>query len=86
MEKVLTIEPDGTLLTLYADDLPNLGGIAIARASNVEPEADGNGWSVILTNHPANGQYAGREIARHVPRRDEALRLEVAFIQENILV
>lgn len=85
MDKLLTIEPDGTVITLYADDLPELGKQSIERASSVEPEADGSGWSVVLTDAARNGKYRGYEVARYVQKREEALRLEVEFIQQHIL-
>jgi len=85
VDKLITVEPDGSVITLYADDLPELGKQTVARASAVEPEADGNGWSVILSQHPRNGKYKGREIARYVQRREDALRQEVEFIQRHIL-
>jgi hypothetical protein len=84
-EKVITIEPDGTVLTLYADDLPELGRTENFRASDVEPEENGRGWYVRLRDIPENGKFAGHYIARHVPKREEAIRLEIQFIQENIL-
>lgn len=82
-KRVYVVE-NGTVKTLYADDLPKLGPQKISRASNVEPNENGS-WDVILTDSPINGKFAGHVIARNVPRRDEAIKLEVDFINANIL-
>jgi hypothetical protein len=82
-KRVYVIE-NGTVRTLYADDLPKLGVQKISRASNVEPNANGT-WDVILSDNPLNGKFAGHVVARNVARRDEAIRLEVEFINQNIL-
>lgn len=84
-EKVITIEPDGSVVMLHDDNGPKLGRAEIARASEVEPEENGQGWYVRLTDHPLNGVHKGKYIARHVPRRDEAIALEISWIQQNIL-
>ena len=84
--KLIVIEPDGVIHALYDDTLAKLGGRQkITRASNVEPESDGKGWSVILTDAEQNGKYRGHVVARNVPLRSTALQLEVDFIQTHIL-
>lgn len=85
MDKLLVIREDGNVETLYSDDLPQLGPQKITRASNVEPDPDGDGWQVQLSAAPQNGCLKGWVIARHVPTRAEALKLEVDFIQRHIL-
>jgi hypothetical protein len=77
----------GTVTSLYSDDSPlnRLGPQTVSRASNVEPAASGQGWDVILTDNPINGKFAGHVVARNVPRRDLAIKLEVDFINEHIL-
>lgn len=87
MDRVYVIDEQGNITTLYSDDLPvaKLGQQKISRASNVEPSPDGNGWLVQLADNPLNGEHAGRVIARNVQRRDEAIRLEVEYINKHIL-
>jgi hypothetical protein len=84
MDKLIKIH-NGVVTTLYADDLPELGTQKIQRASEVEPEADGDGWFVKLTDHPRNGKWAGHTVARHVPTRAVALACEIQFIQDVVL-
>lgn len=84
-DDLLVFRPDGTMLAVYDDDLPDLGPRVVPRASHVEPDPAG-GWTVTLTDIPENGRHAGRVIASHVPRRAEALRLEAEFIQRECLI
>jgi hypothetical protein len=84
--KLIVIEPDGTINALYDEVLAKLGGKQkITRASSVEPEPDGKGWSVILTDALQNGKFKGHVVARNVPLRSTAIRLEIDFIETNIL-
>lgn len=87
--KLLVIDEEGDVLTLHADDLPDLGVETARRASHVEPGLlpGSSGWDVVLSDHPLNGEHAGRVIARDVPinQRKRALDLEVQWLQENIL-
>lgn len=89
MEKLLVIDADGDVTTLFADDLPDLGEVQVGRASHVEPGLvpGSKGWDVVLSDHPLNGEHAGKVIASGVPlnQRQHALDLEVQFIQQNIL-
>lgn len=85
MQKLLVIDTDGTVNALYDDNLAFLGQPEIKRASEVEPEPDGNGWYVKLSGDPRNGKHAGEYILRNGRSRAEALAFEVAFIQENCL-
>ena len=82
--KCYRVAPDGTVTTLYSDDGPDLGPQEIQRASHVEPGKDG-GWDVVLTDHPRNGKWKGHVVARGVKRRQDALRLEIDFINEHCL-
>ncbi|NDQ57288.1 MAG: hypothetical protein GZ088_09470 [Acidipila sp.] len=88
MYKLIKVTRNGTIQTLYSDDLARLaekGHQTVTRASNVEPAATGRGWDVVLTDAEQNGRFKAHVVARNVPLRAEALRLEVEFIQEHIL-
>jgi len=96
MNKVLSIEADGSLTALYDDDLPRVGPRQIVRASTVEPDEHGL-WTVQLSDDPLNKQFAGEYLynewatdkdkihAKKFERREEALAAEVAFINTYIL-
>ena len=73
---ILTITPTGTLRAVYTEalDLDQLGPATIRRASNVEPGPDG--WYATITDGPVLGPF---------PKRSEAIRAEVAWIEENLL-
>ncbi|HET6423249.1 MAG TPA: hypothetical protein VFG20_06170 [Planctomycetaceae bacterium] len=74
---VMVIDPTGTVTTLYSElfDLAALGTQNIARASHVEPDAEGN-WSARILNGPTLGPFA---------RRSDALAAEVAWLTEHRL-
>lgn len=76
----LTINPDGTALCVYADELTDvmagMGSAEIRRASHVEP-CDG-GWSADLT--PVGGPVLGPFTLRR-----NALAAEMKWIEENVL-
>lgn len=74
----LVIHPDGAVATLYSEllDLSTLGAMNIARASHVEPDADGR-WFADIVNGPKFGPFA---------RRSEALAAEVAWLTEHRLL
>ena len=60
MDKLITIDEKGNILTLYADDLPNLGAMQILRASRVEYCGGSDaGWTVQLSRVKQNGIFAG---------------------------
>lgn len=85
--KVFKISKGGVVTTLYSDDLRRLAkgrAMKITRASNVEPNERGL-WDVVLTDDALNGEYKGHVVARDVASREEAIRLEVDFINKHIL-
>lgn len=84
-EQVFDIGPDGSILTIYADDLLELGENKISRASIVEPAEDGSGWYVKLSDSPLNREHAGKLIGTGFKTRQEALDFEVQWISLNIL-
>ena len=75
----ILISPDGTLHCLYSEalDLTALGQPAIRRASHVEPDAVGQ-WRADLS--PVGGPTLGP-----FPRRSEALKAEVEWLETNLL-
>lgn len=76
----ITIRPDGTIKTIYTDDLLLLfktGKCAISRVSSVEPTTDGR-WEADLS--PVGGPTLGP-----FDTRTEALDAEVAYLHEHIL-
>lgn len=75
---VVVIDPTGTVTTLYTElfNLAALGTQNIARASHVEPDADGH-WFAQIFDGPTLGPFA---------RRSEALAAEVAWLTEHRLV
>lgn len=74
----LVIHPDGAVTTLYSEllDLSALGALNIARASHVEPDADGL-WFAAIIDGPTLGPFA---------RRSEALAAEAAWLTEHRLL
>lgn len=74
---VIVIDRGGTVTTLYSElfDLATLGQQNIARASHIEPDANGN-WFADLLDGPRLGPFA---------RRSEALAAEVAWLTEHCL-
>jgi hypothetical protein len=83
-EKLLTIRPDGSVIALYDDDLPDLGKRTVFRASAVEPTAEGHVWLVMLSDSDVNGDLAGKFVGA-ASTRSGALELERRFIEKNIL-
>ena len=75
----LVVDPRGVVRAVYAEaiDLASLGRPTIARASHVEPDADGR-WHADLgpVGGPALGPFA---------RRSEALAAEVAWLEAHWL-
>ena len=69
---VVVIDSTGTITTLYSElfDLAALGQQRIARASYVEPDADGN-WFAAIIDGPTLGPFS---------RRSDALAAEVAWL------
>ena len=74
---VVVIDSTGTVTTLYTElfDLATLGAQSIARASHVEPDAEGN-WFAHVVDGPTLGPF---------PRRSDALAAEVAWLTEHRL-
>lgn len=72
----ITVSPTGTLRCVYTEamDLDAMGDHVIRRASNVEPGPDG--WYAYLVDGPTLGPFA---------KRSEAIRAEVAWIEQNVL-
>lgn len=72
---ILRVEPDGTLVSVYTEqlDLDELGHARIERASHVEPTPDGT-WTADLApvGGPVLGPYA---------KRSEALAAEVTWLE-----
>ena len=73
----LLIDPQGNIITLYDEilDLAALGAVNIARASHVEPDADGRWWAQLIDG-PTLGPF---------PRRSDALAAEVEWLWEHRL-
>ena len=85
MQENFVINSDGSITTIYSDDLAELcASQRIERASNVE--ADGLGkWYVQLSDSKLNGKFAGKIIGSGFTSRAEALKFEVQWLVENIL-
>ena len=71
----LVVAADGSAAALYAEeiDLGSLGPIEIARASQVEPDPSGGGWTADLA--PSGGPVLGP-----FPFRSAALAAEVEWL------
>lgn len=74
---VVVIDRTGTITTLYTEflNLAALGAQNIARASHVEPDADGH-WFAEIREGPRLGPFA---------RRSEAIKAEVDWLTEHRL-
>jgi hypothetical protein len=80
MPASIFVRPDGTVEFLYEDGLRSLlalGRATIARASHVEPTADGR-WTADLS--PRGGPLLGP-----FPLRQEALDAERAWLEGHLL-
>lgn len=77
MEIDLLIYPDGTIKTIYTEemDLLRFGKTHIERASTVEAESDGWYADLILSDGPKLGPFA---------KRSEALEAEINWLKENL--
>lgn len=73
---VLSITPTGDVRCVYTEalNLDQLGHSHIRRASYVEPGPDG--WCAEIEGGPTLGPF---------PKRSEAIRAEVAWIEEHLL-
>ncbi len=97
MDKLITIDEKGQVLTLYADDLPKLGDTKVIRASFVDWSEKRQGWFVKLARIPENGGFGGMFLGENnatVPNeraalmftsRSDALNGEVAFITKFVM-
>jgi hypothetical protein len=75
----MVIQPGGTVHCLYGEelDLPQLGSLAIARGSHVEPTATGQ-WTADLS--PVHGPVLGP-----FPSRSAALTAERQWLEAHWL-
>ncbi len=68
---LLVIDPQGTVRCLYDEriDLSCLGGLSIRRASQVEPDGDGQWWADLApVGGPRLGPFAWRSQALDAER------------------
>ncbi|WP_397570410.1 hypothetical protein [Schlesneria sp. T3-172] len=74
----LVVAPNGTVTAIYAEtiDFRILGPTTITRASQVEPDADGQ-WFAHIIDGPVLGPFA---------RRSDALAAEVDWLTQNRLL
>lgn len=78
-EHALTVETDGTIRAIYADEIEpvlSLGLVSIDRVSHVEP-ANGGGWTADMS--PVGGPVLGP-----FGLRCEALAAEVAWLKREL--
>jgi hypothetical protein len=75
----LIVLPTGEIRCLYEEviNLAELGSLAISRASQVEPDADGQWWADLS---PVEGPQIGP-----FPRRTEALGAEHSWLEAHWL-
>jgi hypothetical protein len=75
----LRVDPGGGVRCVYAEaiDLAALGGLAIRRASHVEPDGEGRWWSDLS---PVGGPVLGP-----FPTRTPALEAEHAWLEAHWL-
>ena len=74
------IAPDGTITTIYDDQLAGLleeGLASTTRASHVEPNPNGPGW--IADMKPVGGPVLGP-----APLRELALQLEAGWLEAKL--
>ena len=75
----LVVQPGGTVHCLYGEelDLPQLGSLAIARGSHVEPDSTGQ-WTADMS--PVHGPVLGP-----FPSRSDALTAERQWLEAHWL-
>ena len=75
----LVVQPGGTVHCLYGEelDLPQLGSLAIARGSHVEPDSSGQ-WTADMS--PVHGPVLGP-----FPSRSDALTAERQWLETHWL-
>ena len=75
---IIQIE-NGQICSLWDDALPwsELGAVQVERASSIEYDHEGNGWKVSLRD--------GTILPGCWPRRSEAVRAEVRYLNERLL-
>ena len=75
----LVVQPGGTVHCLYGEelDLPQLGSLAIARGSHVEPDSSGQ-WTADMS--PVHGPVLGP-----FPSRSDALAAERQWLEAHWL-
>jgi hypothetical protein len=74
----LLVRPDGQVRCVYGEeiDLAAIGAVRIARASHVDPDAQGRWWAdLTLSGGPVLGPFG---------RRSEALAAERAWIEGHL--
>jgi hypothetical protein len=79
-EHIITISDDGDMQLIYSDDLLELldeGEAQVKRASDVEPDGQGN-WQADMAK-------SGGPVLTGFKRRADALAAEVAWLQEHVL-
>jgi hypothetical protein len=79
MEATFVIRPGGSIEFIYTDALApllQLGSAQVTRASHVEPDGTGAGWTADMApiGGPVLGPYA---------LRSEALQAEIAWIETH---
>ena len=96
MDHVISIDPNGTVRTLYTDwiDLRDFGPLHVERASNVEWDEKYGGWTVQFSDgtwlceddlgfRRWQGEYEVGVTCRF-DRREDALAAEVAYLQARM--
>lgn len=74
----LYIYPDGTIHTIYRDDLglDEIGKLTVTRASHVEFDNAAQEWVITLPD--------GTLFARGFKRREDALMIEAAYVKGRL--
>lgn len=81
--KTLVIETDGSITTIYDDDLPPVGPRKMERAASVEPDEDGL-WSVTMSYSELNGRIKGVKMASGTVSRAAALQTEHYIVEKAL--
>ncbi len=75
---ILLLDPHGQVLCVYGEaiDLTALGTMSIRRASQVEPDSEGQWWADLA---PQGGPRLGP-----FPRRSQALAAEAVWLEQHL--